>query len=207
MNTEENVMWKVSKALRTNKNQLPPIHGQRGMAYMLSEKAEVFADSLELQCAPNFDEELDLDHVELIHNTINNLINQEYEEEEIDFLEPQELHELLKHKNVRKASGPDQITNLVLRHLPKKPTVALCNIINSCMRLGHFPQSWKITHIVVIHKPGKDAKFPQNHRPISLLSNLAKIAERCILKRIQAHCHTNNIIQQQQHGFREGHSS
>ncbi|KAJ3634937.1 hypothetical protein MTP99_007878 [Tenebrio molitor] len=40
------------KALRANKKPLPPIHGTRGLVFSDDEKAEAFADSLELQCRP-----------------------------------------------------------------------------------------------------------------------------------------------------------
>ncbi|CAH1384628.1 unnamed protein product, partial [Tenebrio molitor] len=42
---------------------LPPIHGTRGLVFSDDEKAETFADSLELQCRPNI-ADADLDHIE-----------------------------------------------------------------------------------------------------------------------------------------------
>lgn len=43
---------------------MPPAHGNNGEVYADADKAGAFADSLELSCSPNFDEDLDLDHVE-----------------------------------------------------------------------------------------------------------------------------------------------
>jgi hypothetical protein len=40
----------MARALRSNKKPLPPIHGMRELVFSNDEKAEAFADSLELQC-------------------------------------------------------------------------------------------------------------------------------------------------------------
>lgn len=37
---------------------MPPIHGENGMVYADAEKAKIFAESLELQCSPNFNEDI-----------------------------------------------------------------------------------------------------------------------------------------------------
>lgn len=46
--------------------------------------------------------------------------------------------------------------------------------------------------------------FPQNFRPISLISCLAKIAEAVLLTHLKEEMFVNNIIQDEQFGFREG---
>ncbi|CAL1263641.1 unnamed protein product [Larinioides sclopetarius] len=41
-----------------------------------------------------------------------------------------------------------------------------------------FPSSWREAVIIPILKPGKDAKSPNNYRPIALTSVLCKLLER-----------------------------
>ncbi|GBL89240.1 RNA-directed DNA polymerase from mobile element jockey [Araneus ventricosus] len=59
----------------------------------------------------------------------------------------------------------------------------------------------------MLSKPGKDPKFPQSYRPISLLSSLGKIFEKVLQKRINSYCDSSNIIPKEQFGFRAQHST
>ncbi|CAH1384691.1 unnamed protein product, partial [Tenebrio molitor] len=46
LTAEDNSIWRMTKALRSSKKPLPPIHGTRGLVFSDDEKAETFADSL-----------------------------------------------------------------------------------------------------------------------------------------------------------------
>lgn len=83
----------------------------------------------------------------------------------------------------------------------------LTNILNSILRLHHFPKSWKHTHIILIPKPQKDLTFPQNFRPIRLLSTVSKIEERTILTRLQNEIDNNQATPNYQFGFRGSHNT
>ncbi|GFU90600.1 RNA-directed DNA polymerase from mobile element jockey [Trichonephila clavipes] len=64
-------------------------------------------------------------------------------------------------------------------------------------------KEWKHALITVIPKPGKDKRFTENYRPISLISSLGKIFEKILLKKINSHCEEYHIIPDFQHGFRQ----
>jgi hypothetical protein len=55
-------------------------------------------------------------------------------------------------------------------------------VINHCIRLSHFPASWKEAKVVALPKPGKGPKIPQNLRPISLLPSTGKLSEKLFYK-------------------------
>jgi hypothetical protein len=65
--------------------------------------------------------------------------------------------------------------------LPRIPLVHLTHLINHRIRLSHFPTSWKEAKVVALPKPGKDPKFSQNLRPVSLLSSTGEVFEKVIL--------------------------
>jgi hypothetical protein len=83
---------------------------------------------------------------------------------------------------LRKSCGIDGIPNKCLRRLPRRPLVHLTHLFNHCLRLSHFPKSWKEAKIITLPKPDKGPKFLQNLRPISLLSTTGKLFEKVILK-------------------------
>jgi hypothetical protein len=63
-----------------------------------------------------------------------------------------------------------------------------------CIQLSHFPVSWKEAKAITVPKPGKDSKFPQNLRPISLLSTTGKLFEKAILKVVQRHLEERDLL-------------
>lgn len=79
-------------------------------------------------------------------------------------------------------------------------------IINAIFLLQHFPLSWKSATVIPILKPGKPTHDPNSYRPISLLNMLAKLAERCILQKINKFKLTAKIPDNQ-FGFKPGHST
>lgn len=114
---------------------------------------------------------------------------------------------IIEALNVKKAPGPDEISNKVLRNVPKSTAMVLTSIYNACLSISYFPTLWKSGKIVAIPKPGKDLSDPKSYRPISLLSNIGKVFERLILIQLQAHEEKNKIFIAQQFGFRSEHST
>jgi hypothetical protein len=79
---------------------------------------------------------------------------------------------------------------------------ALTNIFNASLRLGYVPALWKHAEVILIPKPDKDHSHPSNHRPISLLNTLSKPLERIVLARINKWVRNNNLLSNNQAGFR-----
>ncbi|GBO01962.1 hypothetical protein AVEN_128704-1 [Araneus ventricosus] len=99
---------------------------------------------------------------------------------------PAEVAEEIEKLKSRKCPGKGRITNLMIKHLPKRAIVRITYLINCIIKLSHFPKSWKSAVVVPIYKPGKNAESPESYRPISLLSSLSKLAESIILNRLEA---------------------
>jgi hypothetical protein len=93
-------------------------------------------------------------------------------------IKPCDIQKLIKSLKLRKACGIDGIPNECHKHFPRRPLVNLIHLINHCLRLPLFRNPWKEANIVTLPKPGKDPKFPQNLRPISLLSTTGKLFEK-----------------------------
>jgi hypothetical protein len=107
---------------------------------------------------------------------------------------PCDLQKLINSLKLNKACGIDGIPNEFLRHLPRRPLVHLTHLINHCIRLSHFPASWKEAKVVTLPKPGKDPKIPQNLRSIRLLPLTGQLFEKTILQIFQKHIGERNLL-------------
>jgi hypothetical protein len=115
---------------------------------------------------------------------------------------PCDLQKLLNPLKLKNACGIGGVPNECLRHLPRRPLVHLIHPINHCIRLSHFPTSWKEAKVVALPKPGNDPKCPQILRSISLLPSMGKGFEKVILEIVKRHIGERNLLNASQIGFR-----
>ena len=128
---------------------------------------------------------------------------------------PEDLHRITPHSvlsiirtfKLKKSPGQDQITNRVLRGLPKKALAQLCYITRAVLETKHFPEQWKIALVVPLVKEGKDQSLSSSYRPISLLSAVSKVIEKSIYYRLLEHTLDNDILPAEQFGFLPGHNT
>ena len=79
-------------------------------------------------------------------------------------------------------------------------------IYSTSFLTGIFPSVLKTAKVVLVFK--KDSKLDySNYRPISLLSNIEKILEKIMYKRLYTFLNNNNIIYNLQFGFRQQYST
>ena len=85
-----------------------------------------------------------------------------------------------------KAPGLDGIQGFIYQLYYNILKKHLLQLFNSCLRLQHFPSSWKIAHVIFIKKPNKEnTKLPSSYRPISLLPVIGKIFEKVLNSRLR----------------------
>ncbi|CAL4076678.1 unnamed protein product, partial [Meganyctiphanes norvegica] len=81
----------------------------------------------------------------------------------------------------------------------------LCNIFRDSMQSGETPEDWRRANVTPIFKKG-DRNDPANYRPVSLTSQVCKVMESIVKERVFDHLKSNNLLSEEQHGFREGRS-
>lgn len=118
-------------------------------------------------------------------------------------LSPADVYTLLHGLPTSKASGPDGISNRILRETANELSVPLCSIFNYSLSRGAVPRCWKQANVCPIFKAG-DPSVPSNYRPISLLSSLSKVLERLVFKHLYNHFLDNSILSPLQSGFVPG---
>ncbi|GBL81045.1 hypothetical protein AVEN_83122-1 [Araneus ventricosus] len=63
-----------------------------------------------------------------------------------------------------------------------------------------------MSNIILFQKIGKNPKIVSSYRPIALLPTIGKVLEKLITQRLVFYLETNNLINNNQFGFREGRS-
>lgn len=102
-----------------------------------------------------------------------------------------------------KTGGIDGISASIIKRLGVFICEPLAHIFNVCLQQGIFPKYLKKAEIIAIHKGG-DKKLVSNYRPISLISNFAKILEKLLYTRLSQFLENNEILNVMQFGFRAG---
>ena len=102
-----------------------------------------------------------------------------------------------------KAIGPDSMATIHLKHFGPKALQLLSNVIAHSFSTGRMPMVWKTANVTPLQKPNKPAENPDSYRPVSILSPVARLAERLLLTEVK----DSTNLPQQQHGFRTGHST
>ena len=106
---------------------------------------------------------------------------------------PDEIQSLIEILNPNKASGPDGISNKMLKLVAKEVSVPLNILFNRSFREGKFPEYWKHSNLIPIPKKG-DNSDPSNFRPVSLLCSVGKLQECIIFRHIHNFLIENDLI-------------
>jgi len=117
-----------------------------------------------------------------------------------------EIKSIISEFGNNKASGPNSIPTNLLKEFIHSFAYPIRLLVNKSLKDGIFPDMFKIAHICPIYKKSDRSKCA-NYRPISLLSNLSKVFEKIMYKRLEQYLENNNLICNHQFGFRKNHST
>ena len=88
-----------------------------------------------------------------------------------------DVQEKLLKVNIKKAMGPDNIPNWILRDCAPLLAGPVCAIFNSSLRDGYVPPLWKSANVSPPAKVNPPTLLQKHIRPISLTPVLTKILE------------------------------
>ncbi|KAK7602957.1 hypothetical protein V9T40_006931 [Parthenolecanium corni] len=112
-----------------------------------------------------------------------------------------EIRMFLKKVKNRSAPGDDGINYKAIKLLNIAYPYLLPAIYSACLKFGVFPDCWKLGKVIWIPKPDKDPKQEGSYRPITLLSTLGKLLERCMNRRLLRHTLESDVLSRRQFGF------
>ena len=118
----------------------------------------------------------------------------------------EEIQKLINELSENKSCREDDIPVKFLKLSSSVVCNFLAYIFNKCVSLGVYPSLLKVAKVIPLYK--KDSKEEcSNYRPISLLMHINKVFEKLIHRRLYRFLQKNNVLNQNQYGFRKNSST
>ena len=191
--------WKLVNQFVVKKglpsSEIPPIEHDNRVHYSPEEKAECFNKYFTDNSKINGDD----DELPIL---------QEKDVYITDLIITEEMVvKVIKDLSPNKAVGPDLIHNKMLIKAVNVISEPLAKLLNRSLLEHTFPASWKTAHVSPIYKLKGERFLCGNYRPISLLSCVAKVMEKCVQQHMFEYLKTNSLLTPSQSGFIPGDST
>ena len=115
------------------------------------------------------------------------------------------IEKFLKHIDVSKATGCDNIGPRLLKIAAPYIAESITYICNQSIKNSQFPEKWKEAKVTPLHKGGPKEDI-NNYRPISILPVISKLLEKHIHDSLIAFLTRYQLLHKNQSGFRPNHS-
>ena len=196
-NTSAKTYWSILKSFYKGSKVplIPPLLVNNKTVSDFTKKANLFNDFFATQCTP-------------ISNNSVLPSRKSFKTDKRLFklnIKEDDILKIIRKLNVNKAHGHGDISIRMLKICDSVLTEPLSIIFNNCTDHGVFPDTWKMSHIIPIHKTNDKCSL-NNYRPVSLLPVCGKIFERTIFDDVFAFLENNNLLTFKQSGFRRNDS-
>lgn len=118
----------------------------------------------------------------------------------------QDLLKIEKSLKPKISCGPDEIPSKIIKKAITSIPYVFLHLINNSLDTGTIHKRLKDAVVIPIYKKGSK-NDPNNYRPISLINAISKIIEKIIAFQLRKYLEQNKLINEQQFGFRKGHST
>jgi len=115
-----------------------------------------------------------------------------------------EINQIIHSLKCKDSYGYDEVSTRILKMSARYILSPLTYIFNKALSTGIFPDRLKFSEVKSLLKKGSSTAL-SNYPPISLLTSFSKIIEKIIYVRLYCHLDMNNILVNEQFGFRENH--
>lgn len=161
-----------------------------------SRAAQAFADFFSSIFLPR---EPHLDHNRIIREDPTHSANYVH----VNVISQRDVEIALKSLKPRSSPGPDNLPAYILKGCKEWLLSPLIHIFNLSLRTGEYPDQWKVTRVRPTPKVNNSSRV-EDHRPIAILSSLAKLFESIINRLLTPQIQP--FLSDSQHGFRSNRS-
>jgi exonuclease III len=196
--------WQKINSIRGNhSNNNLPVLKSGGMIYESdTDKADLFANILKMTFSNQSNQHYDEAFKQKVEKEVNNHDYNKHNYQNKDLFVLKDMEQILKCLKLHSAPGEDGIHNQMIKNCSYEFKTIILKLINLTIKTSKLPSKWKTSMITMIPKKASNSTNPKDYRPISLTSNVAKIAEKMVSYKLKEFLKQNNVIIKQQSGFR-----
>ena len=136
----------------------------------------------------------------------NNIMLEDNDDINFDFT-LEEINDLVDDLKNNKANGIDNVINEFIKYSPKELRNVLVVLFNIILNSGIIPSDWCISLISPLYKNTGPKDEANNYRGISLISCIGKLFTALINKRLELYIKNNQLLGEEQAGFRPNYST
>ena len=111
------------------------------------------------------------------------------------------VKKIMQKQQPKLSCGIDTINNKLVKTCHEQLAKPMTIVINKSITDSTVPLNYKTARVIPLYKKGSPSDCG-NYRPVSLLSALSKILEKVICKQLNEYLEKNNLLCQDQFGFR-----
>ena len=119
---------------------------------------------------------------------------------------PDEVGKIVAELKNSSAFGLDNIDTFAVKLIKTEIVPALTHIINLSISSQKFPQYWKSSKIIPLHKK-EDLLNPKNYRPVAIVPIFSKVLERIIFNQLVQYLQENELLHPNHHAYRAFHNT
>ena len=102
------------------------------------------------------------------------------------------------NKMPNKSCQLDNLTTSTLKKVIDVYIPAINRVINLAMEKGGFYTNWKTAIVKPLIKSRQKGTIQSNYQPVSNLSFISKVVEKCALEQLMKHCNDCDLLPENQ---------
>ena len=114
-----------------------------------------------------------------------------------------EVIQLLQSTKSKASAGPDEFPGHLIKNFAISLGPSISQIFNASIIQSTVPNEWKKANICPIWKNKGSKSDPINYRPISIIPILGRTLEKIVARQLANYCEAENVIPEEQYGFRK----
>ena len=165
------------------------------------------SNNINLDVLYSFFKDLNVTEVHPDQANINIHVDEEGDEILNTYIIEKEILKCIKSLKNNKTCSNDRIINECLKNTADFIIPIYIPLFNIILDTGILPDSWLEGIIRPIYKRKGNPSEPENYRPITILSCFSKLFTAVLNLRLHHFLEQNNILEENQAGFRAGYST